>query len=74
MGRCVSTIVGEEIISSFSSKICFCWIKGFEAAVVVVLFFASFEQTMKRMNFAISEITLWYYFCGAIVKTTFGIL
>jgi hypothetical protein len=74
MGHCVSTIVGEETISSFSSTIYFCWIKGFEAAVVVVVFFASFEQTMKRMNFTVSEITLWYCFGGAIVRTTFGIL
>jgi hypothetical protein len=53
MGHCVGTIVGEETISSFSSAICFCWIEGVEAAVVVVAFCASFEQTVKRMNFAV---------------------
>jgi hypothetical protein len=45
-GHCVGTIVGEETI-------CFCWIEGVEAIVVVVVFCASFEQTMKRMNFAV---------------------
>jgi hypothetical protein len=45
-GHCVGTIVGEEII-------CFCWIEGVEAAVVVVVFFASFEHIVKMMNFAI---------------------
>jgi hypothetical protein len=51
MGHCVGTIVGEETISSFSSAIFFYWIEGVEAAVVVVAFCASFEQTVKRMNF-----------------------
>jgi hypothetical protein len=53
MGHCVGTIVGEETISSVSSTIYFCWIEGVEAAVVVVVFCASFEQTVKRMNFAV---------------------
>jgi hypothetical protein len=53
MGHCVGTIVGEEKISSFSYAICFCWIEGVEVVVVVVAFFASFEQTMKRMNFTV---------------------
>jgi hypothetical protein len=53
MGHCVGTIVGEEKISSVSSTICFLWIKGVEAVVVVVVFYASFEQTMKRMNFVV---------------------
>jgi hypothetical protein len=53
MGHCVGTIVGEETISSFSSTICFYWIEGVEVAVVVVAFCASFEQTVKRMNFAV---------------------
>jgi hypothetical protein len=53
MGHCVGTIVGEETISSFSSAIYFCWIEGVEVTVVVVSFCASFEQTVKKMNFAI---------------------
>ena len=53
MGHCVGTIVGEETISSFSSTIFFCWIEGVEAVVVVVVFCASFEQTVKRMNFVV---------------------
>jgi hypothetical protein len=53
MGHCVGTIVGEETISSFSSAIFFCWIEGVEAVVVVVALCASFEQTVKRMNFAV---------------------
>jgi hypothetical protein len=54
MGHCVGTIVGEGTISTFSYVICSCSIEGVEAAVVVVVAFcASFEQTMKRMNFAI---------------------
>jgi hypothetical protein len=53
MGHCVGTIVGEETISSLSSAICFCWIEGVDFGVVVVAFFASFEQTVKRMNFAV---------------------
>jgi hypothetical protein len=50
---CVGTIIGEEIISSFAYAICFYWIEGVEDAVVVVAFCASFEQTVKRMNFAV---------------------
>jgi hypothetical protein len=53
MGHCVGTIVGEETIYYFSSTIYFCWIEGVEAAVVVVAFYASFEQTVKRLNFAV---------------------
>jgi hypothetical protein len=53
MGHCVRTIIGEETISYFSSAICCCWIEGVEAAVVVVAFYASFEQTVKRMNFSV---------------------
>jgi hypothetical protein len=48
-GHCVGTIIGEETISA----ICFCWIEGVEAAVVAVAFCASFEKTVKRMNFAV---------------------
>jgi hypothetical protein len=53
MGHCVGTIVGEETISSFSSAICFCWIEGVEAVVVIVALCESFEQTMKRIKFAV---------------------
>jgi hypothetical protein len=53
MGHCVGTIVGEDTISSFSSTIYFCWIEGVEVAVVVVVLCASFEHTVKRMNFAV---------------------
>jgi hypothetical protein len=53
MVHCVGTIVGEEKISSISPTILFCWIGGVEATVVVVVFCASFEHTMKRMNFAV---------------------
>jgi hypothetical protein len=53
MGPGVGTILDEETISSFSSTICFCWIEGVEATVVVVVFCASFEQIVKRMNFAL---------------------
>jgi hypothetical protein len=53
MGNYVGTILGEETISSVSLTIYFCWIKGVEAAVVVVVFYASFGQTVKRMNFAV---------------------
>jgi hypothetical protein len=52
MGHCVGTIVGEETISYVSLTICFCWIEGVEDALVVVVFCASFEQIVKRMNFA----------------------
>jgi hypothetical protein len=52
-GHCVGTIVGEETLSAFSSVIFFCWIEGVEAAVVVVAFCASFENAVKRMNFAV---------------------
>jgi hypothetical protein len=45
----VGTILGEETIY----VICFSWIEGAEAAVVVVAFYASFEQTVKRMNFVV---------------------
>ena len=74
MGYCVGTIVDEETISSISSTICFCWIECVEASVVVLVLCASFEQTMKRMNFAVWEITLRHCFSGRIVETTFGIL
>ena len=73
-GHYVGTIVGEETISSFSSAICFCWIKGVEAAMVAMAFCASFEQTVKRLNFAVWEITLGHCFGGTIVGTTFDIL
>jgi hypothetical protein len=53
MGYCVGTIIGEEIISSFSLTIYFFWIEGVEVVVVVAVFCASFEQTVKRMNFAV---------------------
>jgi hypothetical protein len=53
MGHCVGPIVGEETISLVSSTICYCWIEGVEAVVVVVVFCASFEQTVKRMNFVV---------------------
>jgi hypothetical protein len=53
MGHCVGTIVGEETISYFSSIIYFCWIEGVEATVVLAVLCASFEQTVKRMNFAV---------------------
>jgi hypothetical protein len=53
MGHCVGTIVGEEKISSFSSKNCFSWIGGVEAVVVVVVFCESFKKTVKMMNFAV---------------------
>jgi hypothetical protein len=53
MGHCIDTIVGEGTIHAFSSTICFCLIEGVEAVVVVVDFYASFEQTVKRMNFAV---------------------
>jgi hypothetical protein len=46
MRHCVGTIVG-------GITICFCWIKGFEVAVIVAVFCASFEQTVKRLNFAV---------------------
>jgi hypothetical protein len=49
MGHCVGTIVGEETIY----VIFFCWIEGVKAVVVAGAFCASFEQTVKRMNFAI---------------------
>jgi hypothetical protein len=52
-GHCVGTIVGEGAISSFYSAIFFYWIEGTEAVVVVVAFYSSFEQTVKRMNFAV---------------------
>jgi hypothetical protein len=52
-GHCVGTIVAEETIYAFSSAICFYWIEGDEAVVVVVALCASFEQTVKRMNFAV---------------------
>jgi hypothetical protein len=51
--HCVETIVVEETIYAFSSAICFCWIKGVEATVVVVAFYESFEKTVKRMNFLV---------------------
>jgi hypothetical protein len=73
-GHCVGTIVGEETIYSFSSTIFLCWIKGVEVVVVVVAFCESFEQTIKRMNFAVCEITLWHYFCGIVVRNTYGIM
>jgi hypothetical protein len=31
----------------------FCWIEGVEDAMVVVVFYASFEKTVKRMNFTV---------------------
>jgi hypothetical protein len=43
MGHCVGTIVGEETIYFVSSTNYFCWIEGVDAAVVVVVFCASFE-------------------------------
>jgi hypothetical protein len=52
-GHCVGTIVGEGTIYAFSSAICLYWIEGVEAAVVVVLFYASFEHTMNKINFAV---------------------
>jgi hypothetical protein len=52
-GHCVGTIVCEETIYSFSYAICFWWIEGVEDAVVVVAFCASFEQTVKMMNFVV---------------------
>jgi hypothetical protein len=73
-GYYVGTIVGEATISAFSSAICFCWIEGVETAVVVVAFCASFEHTVKRMNFSIWEITLQNFFGGTVVGTTSGIL
>ena len=72
--HCVGTIVGEEIIFAFSSTICFCWTDYGEAAVVVVAFCASCEQNVKRMNFAVWDITLRHCFGGIIVITTSGIL
>jgi hypothetical protein len=72
--HCVGTIVGEEKISSFSFAICFYWIEGIEAAVVAVAFCASFEHTVKKMNFAVREITLPHFFGGKLVRTTSGIL
>jgi hypothetical protein len=74
MGNCVGTIVGEKKISYVSSIICFSWIEGFEATVVVVVFCTSFEQIVKRMNFLVWEITLQCFFGGAAVRTTSGIL
>jgi hypothetical protein len=53
MRHYVGTIVGEDTISSFSSAICFCWIEGVEATVVIVAFCASFKETVKRMNFGV---------------------
>jgi hypothetical protein len=53
MGHCLGTIVGEETIYVFSSVIFFYWIEGVEVAVVVGASFASFEQTVKRMNFVV---------------------
>jgi hypothetical protein len=53
MGHSVGTIVAEEKISSFSSAICFFWIEGVEVTVVLVALCTSFEQTVKRMNFAV---------------------
>jgi hypothetical protein len=53
MGHCVGIIVGEETISYVSLIIYFCWIEGVEAAVVVVVFCAFFEQTLKRMDFVV---------------------
>ena len=52
-GHCVGTIEGEETISYFYFAICFWWIEGVEAVVVVVVFCVSFEQIVKRMNFAV---------------------
>jgi hypothetical protein len=50
----VGTIVGEGTISAFFfPAICFCWIEGVEDAVVVVAFCAFFEQSVKRMDFAV---------------------
>jgi hypothetical protein len=45
----VGTNVGEETIYA----ICFCWIEGVEDVVVVMAFCESFEQTVKRNNFAV---------------------
>jgi hypothetical protein len=74
MGHCVGTIVGEETISYVSSTICFDWIEGVEDELVVVVFCASFEHNVKRMNFAVREITLQCCFAGVVVGTTSSIL
>jgi hypothetical protein len=52
-GNFVGTIVGEETIYFFSYEIFFYWIEGVDATVVVVAFYASFEHTVKRMNFTV---------------------
>jgi hypothetical protein len=45
-----------------------------EDVVVALAFYASFEQTVKRLNFAVWEIVLQHHFGGIVVGTTFGIL
>jgi hypothetical protein len=42
--------------------------------MIIVSFCSPSDQIVKRLNFAVSEITLWHCFGGTIVKTTFGIL
>jgi hypothetical protein len=51
--NCVGTIEGEETIPTFSYTICFHWIEGVEAAMVVVAFCTTFEETVKRMVFLV---------------------
>ena len=72
----MSTLVGEETISYFSSTIFFYriernWAKD---VVVVVSFCSPFENIVKRLNFAVLEVTLWHCFGGTIVRITYGIL
>jgi hypothetical protein len=49
----VGTIVGEETIYYFSFAMCFYWIEGTEVVVVAVAFCASFQQSVKRLIFAV---------------------